>query len=91
MPGCGQYELGSSSQCRTLAGLALAAVALNWITTGDHLARSLTHRHLWAVAGMDLLLLTGAALAALGLRRRRAREIAVATVSYPSSGTRPRL
>ncbi len=52
-------------QCWALAVLALAAVLLNWLTTGDHLARSLAHRHLWSVAGTDLLLLAGAAIAAL--------------------------
>ena len=36
----------SVEQCGTIAALALAAVLLNWLTTGDHLARSLAHRHL---------------------------------------------
>lgn len=63
-----------AEQCWTLAALAVAAVVLNWLTTGDHLARSLLHVHLWPIAGMDLLLLAGAAvagLAALRLTRRR--------------------
>ena len=47
------------------AALAVAAVALNWITTGDHLARSLAHSHLWPVAGMDVLLLLAGVLAAV--------------------------
>jgi len=51
-------------QCWTLAALAVLAVLLNWLTTGDHLLRGLSHRHLWAIAGMDLLLLAGAAVAA---------------------------
>jgi uncharacterized iron-regulated membrane protein len=42
--------------------LATAAVGSNWITTGDHLGRSLVHFHLWPVGGMDLLLLLGAAV-----------------------------
>jgi hypothetical protein len=46
-------------------------VLLNWITTGDHLARSLAHRHLWAVAGMDCLLLVTGALALLAAYRLR--------------------
>ena len=61
-------------QCGTVAGLAVLAVVLNAATTGDHLIRSLAHRHLWPVAGMDLLLLAGAAVAtltALHLARRR--------------------
>jgi uncharacterized iron-regulated membrane protein len=52
-------------QCSTIAALAVAAAVLNWLTTGDHLIRSLSYRHLWAIAGMDLLLLAGSAIAAL--------------------------
>ncbi len=51
-------------QCRLIAVLAVAAVLLNWITTGDHLGRSLGLRHLWPVGGMDVLLLLAAATAA---------------------------
>ena len=61
-------------QCWAIGGLAILAVVLNAATTGDHLVRSLAHRHLWPVAGMDLLLLAGAAVAlliALRLARRR--------------------
>ncbi|WP_296320160.1 PepSY-associated TM helix domain-containing protein [Reyranella sp.] len=56
-------------QCWTIAALAVAAVLLNWITTGDHLACSLALRHLWPVAGMDVLLLLTGAVAALAARR----------------------
>jgi uncharacterized iron-regulated membrane protein len=56
-------------QCWTVAALALAAVLLNWITTGDHLLRSLSYRHLWPIAGMDILLLVGAALATVAALR----------------------
>ena len=52
-------------QCWALTALAVAAVLLNWLTTSDHVLRSLAHRHLWAVGGMDLLLLAGAAVAAV--------------------------
>ena len=65
-------------QCLAIAMLAAAAVTLNWATTGDHLARSLTDRSLWAIGGMDVTLLAGAAAAgaaALGLQRRRARRL----------------
>ena len=58
-----------AEQCLAIATLAVAAVALNWITTGDHLMRSLAHRHLWAVAGMDCLLLVTGALAAFTVHR----------------------
>jgi uncharacterized iron-regulated membrane protein len=58
-------------QCRAVAVLAILAVGLNWITTGDHLARSVMHRHLWPIAGMDLLLLAGAVIAGLAAHRLR--------------------
>lgn len=58
-----------AGQCWAIAAMALTAVLLNWITTGDHLMRSLAHRHLWPVAGMDLLLLLGAAVAVTTARR----------------------
>lgn len=48
-----------------IAVLAIAAVVLNWITTGDHLGRSLTLGHLGAIGGMDLVLLAGALVATL--------------------------
>ena len=59
-------------QCWAIAGLAMLAVLLNAVTTGDHLARSLSEG-LWAVAGMDLMLLAGAAIAALTAGRLRRR------------------
>ena len=61
-------------QCWIIAAAAGAAVLLNWITTGHHPICSLRHRHLWAIAGMDLMLLAGAAIAmltALALQRRQ--------------------
>ena len=63
-------------QCWTIGGLAILAVVLNAATTGDHLARSLAYRHLWPVAGMDLLLLAGAAVATLTALRLARRRIA---------------
>ncbi len=64
-------------QCWAVAGLALLAVTLNAATTGDHLLRTLAVPHLWPVAGMDLLLLVSAAIAALTAQRlgRRARPL----------------
>ena len=44
-------------QCQAIGALSIAAVLLNWLTTGDHLARSLSHAHLWPVAGVDIMLL----------------------------------
>lgn len=71
-------------QCWAMAVLAFTALLLNWITTGDHLIHSLTQRHLWPIAGMDLLLIAGAVIAALiayRLTHRFARE----ALSEPSS------
>lgn len=61
-------------QCRAITVLALAAVLLNWITTGDHLLRTLAAGY-WPVAGVDLFLLAGAALALLAARRLKARAV----------------
>jgi len=63
-------------QCWAIAALAVAAVVLNWITTGDHLARSLGQSRLWAVAGMDILLLVSAATAAFAAMRLRRSSLA---------------
>jgi uncharacterized iron-regulated membrane protein len=63
-------------QCWAIAAFAVAAVLLNWATTSDHLIRSLAHTHLWPVAGMDLLLLAGAALSALAARKLTLRAAA---------------
>lgn len=66
-------------QCWAIMALALAAVSLNWITTGDHLLRTLTAGY-WPVAGVDLFLLSGAAVAVLAARKLR-RRAAVAPTS----------
>ena len=54
-------------QTAALAVLAVLAVALNWVTTGQHLIHTLAGG-LWAVAGMDLMLLGAAAIAAVTAR-----------------------
>ena len=46
-----------AEQCRAIATLAVFAIVLNWVTTGDHLLRSLSMPHLWPVAGVDIGLL----------------------------------
>ncbi len=60
-------------QCGVIAVLAVAAVLLNWLTTGDHLLFSLGRRHLWPVAGIDLALLVTACTAAVVARRLGSR------------------
>ncbi|HEY4529289.1 MAG TPA: PepSY-associated TM helix domain-containing protein [Luteimonas sp.] len=51
-----------------IAALAALAALLNWVTTGDHLLRTLGEGY-WPVAGVDLALLAVAALAVLVARR----------------------
>ncbi len=61
-------------QCWAIAVLAVAAVLLNAITTGDHLVRTLFTHPYWPVAGVDLSLLASAGLAVLAARRLALRE-----------------
>jgi uncharacterized iron-regulated membrane protein len=73
-------------QCWAVAGLAIAAVLLNWITTGDHLFKTLGVGY-WPVAGFDLSLLAAAGLAVLAARRLRQRErLAAAAPSHDGAG-----
>lgn len=59
-------------QCWAIAAMAVAAVLLNWATTGDHLLRTIGAGY-WPVAGLDLALLASAALAAFAARRLKHR------------------
>ncbi|WOA31110.1 PepSY-associated TM helix domain-containing protein [Alloalcanivorax xenomutans] len=61
-------------QCRAIAVLAVVAVVLNWVTTGDHLLKTLSAGY-WPVAGVDLFMLASALVAVFTARRlqRRAR------------------
>jgi uncharacterized iron-regulated membrane protein len=70
-------------QCCAISGLSVTAVILNWITTGDHLGRTLS-RGYWPVAGFDLALLGTAAIALLAARRLRLRDSAVSEVANAS-------
>jgi uncharacterized iron-regulated membrane protein len=51
-----------------IAGLSFAAVLLNWITTGDQPFAAI-HRDLWAIVGMDCMLLLSAVIAVYAARR----------------------
>lgn len=63
-------------QCWVLCALCVAAPALNWVTTGDHLLASLGQAY-WPVAGFDLALLATALLAFLAARRLGRAESAL--------------
>ena len=63
-------------QCQAIAALGLAAALLNWITTGDHLIKTVFTHTYWPVAGVDLCLLTAAAIAAWAARCLRQRAAA---------------
>ncbi|MET4575067.1 PepSY-associated TM helix domain-containing protein [Ottowia thiooxydans] len=56
-------------QCLAVATMALAAVLLNWITTGDHLLKTVFTSTYWPVAGVDLFLLSTGGLAFVAARR----------------------
>ncbi len=71
-------------QCRIVAALAVAAMLLNWATTGDHLLRTLGSGY-WPVAGVDLALLASAALAMLAARRLKRRAMGAAAPSRPGA------
>ncbi|WP_312514170.1 PepSY-associated TM helix domain-containing protein [Massilia sp.] len=60
-------------QCLAIAALAVAAPLLNWITTGDHLLRTVSAGY-WPVAGADLFMLASAVLALLAARKLQRRE-----------------
>lgn len=61
-------------QCWAIAVLAVMTVALNWVTTGDHLLKTLPQAY-WPVAGLDLSLLVSAAVA-VGAARKLGRKAA---------------
>ncbi len=52
--------------------LSLAAVVLNWITTGDHLIKTVFTDTYWAVAGVDLSLLATSLIAFYAAAKLRA-------------------
>lgn len=72
-------------QSYMLAALCLVAVVSNWVTTGDHLLRTLLEGY-WPVAGLDLALLTTAGLALFAAHQLRRREAARALDSLKPAG-----
>jgi uncharacterized iron-regulated membrane protein len=61
-------------QCWAIALLAITAVLLNWMSTGDHLVKTLFTQTYLAVAGVDLSLLATAGLSIVALRKLKQRE-----------------
>ncbi|MFV0277426.1 MAG: PepSY-associated TM helix domain-containing protein [Parahaliea sp.] len=70
-------------QCWAFAALAVSAVLLNWLTTGDHLFKTLAAAY-WPVAGLDLALLLGVGLALWSAKLLRQRERGRAVVAARS-------
>jgi len=63
-------------QCWAVAAMAVTAVLLNWVTTGDHLLKTLGELY-WPVAGVDLSLLVTVSLAVWAARKLKLRETGV--------------
>lgn len=61
-------------QCWAIAGLAVAAAALNALTTGDYLVKTVFADAYWPVAGVDLSLLVTAGVAVWAARTLGQRE-----------------
>jgi len=65
----GQRNPAWREQCAAIAVMAVTAVGLNWLTTGDHLLKTVFAEAYWPVAGVDLSLLASAAIAAWATRK----------------------
>ncbi len=61
-------------QCWAVAAMAVTAVLLNWLTTGDHLFKTLGAGY-WPVAGVDLFMLASALLAVVVARKLKTRAV----------------
>lgn len=77
-------------QCWAVAVMAVAAVLLNWVTTGDHLLKTLSAPY-WPIAGVDLSLLAaaGIAVAAAKMLARREQQAPQAAQRPNASGPMP--
>ncbi|WP_416763282.1 PepSY-associated TM helix domain-containing protein [Roseateles sp. So40a] len=71
-------------QCWLVAACAVTAVVSNALTTGDHLARTISTGY-WPVAGVDLSLLATAVVSVLVARKlaRRAEQSTASATSAP--------
>ncbi|WP_422086216.1 PepSY-associated TM helix domain-containing protein [Variovorax sp.] len=71
-----------AEQCWAVAAMAVAAVLLNWATTGDHLLRTIGQGY-WPVAGVDLFMLASAAVAVMAARKLGRRAGMAPAVARP--------
>lgn len=73
-------------QCLALAAFAPITVLLNWVTTGDHLVKTLGEGY-WPVAGLDLSILVGGVLAFVAARHlgRKQQSVPVASAAGVAS------
>lgn len=66
----GRRSKAWAEQTWIIAALALLAVVLNWVTTGDHLVKTLSEGY-WPVAGVDLMLLASSLVAVIAARKQQ--------------------
>ncbi|HTM78790.1 MAG TPA: hypothetical protein VL133_14320, partial [Devosia sp.] len=71
-----------AEQCWLVALLALGAAIANWATTGDHLISTIAEGY-WPVAGVDVVLLAAAGLAAYTAARLSARTERLGQLRFP--------
>lgn len=76
-------------QCWAVAGLAVGAVVLNALTTGDHLVKTVFTNTYWPVAGVDLSLLATAGIAVWAARKLalRERRVVMGAPTQPTANT----
>ena len=75
-------------QCWAIAALAVSAVVLNAVTTGDHLVKTIGTGY-WPVAGVDIGLLVTAVLAVVAARKLRQRELGAVPAAKPGQPAGP--
>jgi len=63
------YLAAWAQQCWAIAAITLAAVAVNAVTTGDHLLKTLLTDPYWPVAATDIVLLISAGLSVWAARK----------------------
>ena len=69
-----------AEQSWAIGAVGIAAVFLNWVSTGDHLVATVSDR-VWPIAGMDIVLIAGSAAAVWSALKLAQRQ---PTVQRPS-------